>query len=122
MIDMKTMNKKDKRKRLGEQLVEKGLATFDQVEIALTEQKKSGRLIGEILVSMGFISESVMRDVLSQVLGLGSIELQKVVPDAAALKLVPKDIAERYVVVPVSFLTSTSLCVLSSSPKSNNSE
>lgn len=92
-----------KKKRLGEELVEKGLATLDQVEIALTEQKKNGKLIGEIMVGLGFISESVMRDVLSKALGIGSIDLSNVVPDAAALALIPKDISERYVVVPVSF-------------------
>lgn len=91
------------KKLFGERLVEKGLATVDQVEIALTEQKKTGRLIGEILVSLGFVSESVMRDVLGQVLGISSVDLKSVVPDAAALELIPKEIAERYVVVPISF-------------------
>ena len=91
------------KKKLGEQLVEKGLATADQVDIALTEQKKKGRLIGELLVSLGFVSESVMRDTLGKVLGISSIDLNSVVPDPAALELVPKEIAERYVVVPVSF-------------------
>jgi type II secretory ATPase GspE/PulE/Tfp pilus assembly ATPase PilB-like protein len=91
-----------KKRRLGEELVDKGLATLDQVEIALTEQKKNGKLIGEILVGLGFVSESVMRDVLSMALGFGSIELNTVVPDAAALAFVPKDIADRYVVIPVS--------------------
>jgi general secretion pathway protein E/type IV pilus assembly protein PilB len=92
-----------KRKRLGEQLVKKGLVTIDQIEIAITEQKKKGGLIGEILVELGFVSESVMRDVLSQVLGLGSIDLNEVVPDADSLDLIPKEAAERYVVVPVSY-------------------
>ena len=64
-----------KKKRLGEELIEKGLVSVDQVEIALTEQKKTGRLIGEILVSLGFVSESVMRDVLGKVLGVGSVDL-----------------------------------------------
>ena len=44
-----------------------------------------------------------MRDVLSAVLGLGSIDLNEVVPDAEALDLVPKEAAERHVVVPVSY-------------------
>ncbi|MDH5710162.1 MAG: GspE/PulE family protein [Gammaproteobacteria bacterium] len=91
------------KKRLGEQLIEKGLVTADQVEIALTEQKKNGRLIGEILVSLGFISESVMRDMLGQVLGISSVDLSTVVPDAQALKLIPKEIAERYVIVPIGY-------------------
>ena len=91
------------KKRLGEQLVEKGLATADQVHIALTEQKKNGRLIGELLVSLGFVSESVMRDMLGQVLGVSSIDLNSVVPDSAALELIPKEMAERHVIVPISF-------------------
>lgn len=94
---------KKQRGRFGERLVEKGLATADQVEIALTEQKKNGRLIGEILVSLGFVSESVMRDVLGQVLGINSIDLKTVVPDSLALELIPKEIAERHVVVPISY-------------------
>ena len=93
----------NRKKKLGEQLVEKGLATVDQVEIALTEQKKNGRLIGEILVSLGFISESIMRDMLGQALGISSVNLASVVPDAAALELIPKEIAERYVIVPIGF-------------------
>ncbi|MCK4703994.1 MAG: type II/IV secretion system protein, partial [Gammaproteobacteria bacterium] len=99
---MNPIEKKQKG-RFGEQLVEKGLATADQVDIALTEQKKNGRLIGEILVSLGFVSESVMRDVLGQVLGLSSIDLKTVVPDSLALELIPKEIAERHVVVPISY-------------------
>ncbi len=91
------------KKLFGERLVEKGLATVDQVEIALTEQKKTGRLIGEILVSLGFVSESVMRDMLGQVLGIKSVDLKSVVPDAAALELIPKEMAERHVIVPISF-------------------
>ncbi|MES0327986.1 MAG: GspE/PulE family protein [Gammaproteobacteria bacterium] len=94
---------KKQRSLFGERLVEKGLATADQVDIALTEQKKNGRLIGEILVSLGFVSESIMRDVLGQVLGISSVDLKTVVPDSLALELIPKEIAERHVVVPISY-------------------
>ena len=92
-----------KQKRLGEELIEKGLVTYDQVEIALTEQKKNYRLIGEILVSLGFVSESVMRDVLGKILGVGSVDLSTVIPDQGALAMIPKEIAERHTIIPVSF-------------------
>ena len=90
-------------KKIGQELIEKGLISADQLEISLTEQKKNHKLLGEILVSLGFVSESIMRDMLGQVLGLESIDLTTVVPDSHALKLIPKDIAERYTIVPVSF-------------------
>jgi len=93
----------DVKEKLGQQLLEKGLISIDQLEIALTEQKKNGRLLGEVLVSLGFVSESVMRDALSQVLGIASVELASVVPDKVALDMIEKEIAERYTIVPVSF-------------------
>ena len=96
-----------KKSRLGEELLAKGLATQDQIEIALTEQKKNGKMLGEVLVDLGFVSESVMRDVLSQVLGLSSVNLDSVVPDAEALRLISKDVAERHTIVPVSFNADT---------------
>ncbi|MCK4834654.1 MAG: secretion system protein E, partial [Gammaproteobacteria bacterium] len=93
----------DLKEMLGQQLIEKGLVTIDQLDIALTEQKKNDRLLGEVLVGLGFVSESIMRDVLSQVLGIASVDLSKVIPDMVALDLIEKEIAERYIIVPVSF-------------------
>jgi type II secretory ATPase GspE/PulE/Tfp pilus assembly ATPase PilB-like protein len=89
--------------KIGQQLLGKGLISADQLDIARTEQKKKGGMLGEILVGLGFVSESVMRDVLSQVLGIASVDLASVVPDKAALDLIDKEIAERYTVVPVSY-------------------
>ncbi|MBL4712632.1 MAG: type II/IV secretion system protein [Gammaproteobacteria bacterium] len=91
------------KKKLGQQLLEKGLISVDQLDIGLTEQKKNGRLLGEVLVALGFVSESVMRDAISHVLGIASVDLTSVVPDKTALDMIEKDIAERYTVVPVSF-------------------
>ena len=91
------------KKKIGQQLLEKGLISADQLDIALTEQKKHGRLLGEQLVGLGFVSESIMRDVLSQVLGIASVELADVVPDVKAIELIDKETAERYTIVPVSF-------------------
>ncbi|MDT8281991.1 MAG: secretion system protein E, partial [Gammaproteobacteria bacterium] len=93
----------DTKNKIGQQLLSKGLISIDQLDIALTEQKKNGLILGEVLVGLGFISESVMRDVLSQVLGIASVDLANVVPDKSALDLIKKEIAERYTIVPVSF-------------------
>jgi len=100
---MNAPNITDVKEKLGQQLLEKGLISVDQLDIAITEQKKNGRLLGEILVGLGFISESVMRDALSQVLGIASVELESVVPDRVALDFIEKEIAQRYTIVPVSF-------------------
>ncbi|MEM7292555.1 MAG: ATPase, T2SS/T4P/T4SS family [Pseudomonadota bacterium] len=97
------MSSDRKNKLLGELLVQDGLISRDQLRIALTDQEKSGEQLGRILVTLGFISESVLRDVLGEALGQESIELAVVVPDTAALQLVPKEIARRYSLVPISY-------------------
>jgi len=92
-----------RRKKLGEQLLEKGLITPDQIAIALTEQKKTGKMFGEVLVELGFIDAAVMRDMLGEVLGSDSIDVSQVVPDPDALNLIPKQLAVRHTVLPVSY-------------------
>src|SRR4030043_704693 len=57
------------RKRIGERLIDAGLITKEQLEIALEEQKKSGELIGAILYSLGFISRQDLLTVLSMSYG-----------------------------------------------------
>ncbi|XOV89621.1 MAG: GspE/PulE family protein [Pseudomonadota bacterium] len=99
-------------KRLGDQLVERGLITQDQVKIALIKQKKTGKMIGQALVDLGFVSEDEMRDVLGETLGRDSIDLTSVVPDAEAIKLIPKQLAQRHNVVPVSFNSNDNSLVL----------
>ncbi|BFM05110.1 GspE/PulE family protein [Halioxenophilus aromaticivorans] len=95
------------KKRLGDQLIDKGLVTKDQVEIAITEQKKQNKQLGNVLVELGFVTEAVIRDCLGEALGKESIDLSQVVPDETALKLITKQIATRYTVLPVHFSEET---------------
>lgn len=53
------------RKRIGDHLIEAGLITKEQLEIALEEQKKTGELIGATLYGLGFISQKDLFTVLS---------------------------------------------------------
>ncbi len=89
------------RKRLGETLVERGLISADQLRIALQEQRERGRPLGETLVALGFITDETLRDVLSETLGSGAVRLAGIAPDAAALALVPREVARRYKVFPL---------------------
>lgn len=89
--------------RLGDKLVALGLISEDQVTIALTEQKKTGKLIGQALVDLGFVSEATMRDALGEALGRDSIDLGSVTPDAEAIALISKQLATRHNVLPVSY-------------------
>jgi len=90
-------------RRIGELLVSQGVVTSDQVHIALTEQKKSHEHLGRILVDLGFASEAIIRDVLGGALDQESIDLERLVVDDAALKLVSKHTAHQFQIVPISY-------------------
>ncbi len=88
---------------LGKLLVEKGVISDDQLRIALLEQKRTGVPLGKLLIGLGFVTEATVREALSENLNQESADLTHLVVDAAALKLIPKDIAKRYRVFPLEF-------------------
>ncbi len=99
------MSATENRKLLGEHLVQAGIISPDQLRIALTEQeenKAASEPLGRILVRLGFVAEDIMREQLGEALGQESIDLESAVPDRDALALLPKELARRYNVVPVS--------------------
>lgn len=89
--------------RLGEILVQKGVTTPDQIEIALTEQKKSKEHLGKILVTLGFATEAIIRDVIGGVIGQESVDLNRAVADGDAVTMIPKDMARRLRVLPITY-------------------
>lgn len=96
------------RRRIGEMLIDQRIITEDQLKIALIEQKKNpDQRLGKILINLGFVSETVIRDLMGQSLGQTSVDLSQLVADNEAIQLVPKHLAERYKLLPISFDKST---------------
>ena len=91
-------------KRIGESLIELGLISKDQLEVALKEQKASStkKLLGTVLVEMGFITESALGEVLAESAGTERFDPKAAVLDAEIIRLVPKQIAQRHKCAPVS--------------------
>jgi hypothetical protein len=88
---------------LGQTLLVRGIVSQDQLNIALTEQKRFKAPLGKVLVMLGFVTEATIRDLLSETLGQVSIDLTNTIVDPSAIAMVPKDMARRYTVLPVSF-------------------
>jgi type II secretory ATPase GspE/PulE/Tfp pilus assembly ATPase PilB-like protein len=101
--------------RLGEQLVALGLVTQDQLRIALQEQRNTGKPLGDTLLALGFIPQETIRCALAERLGEQSVSLKGVVADARALALIPKALAKRHVLFPVS-LENDELLLASADP------
>ena len=89
--------------RLGDVLIKQGMATPDQIEIALFEQKKSREKLGGILVRLGFATESIIRDVMGGIIGQRIVNLDNVIADSEAVVLLPQHIARRHNVLPLTF-------------------
>lgn len=87
--------------KLGEWLAGQGLISPDQLRIALMEQSVSGLPLGRQLISLGFINDSVLRDVLAQNAGETSIDLTQVIADPEAIALTPEHLARRHHFLPL---------------------
>ncbi len=90
-----------KNKRLGEMLVEAKVLSNEQVDQAVEIQKKSGKRLGTVLVENNFISEKQLIDVLCLQLGIDFIDLNKEQIDPYMARIIPKEIAVQYRIVPV---------------------
>jgi type IV pilus assembly protein PilB len=104
---------------IGQLLVSKGVISEDQLRIAVQEQHKNHQPIGSLLVRLGFLSEATIRDVLSENLGKESVDLTTVIIDSAAIALVPKDVARRYQLLPLSVDAPNKLLILAIADPNN---
>ncbi|MFN3477182.1 MAG: GspE/PulE family protein, partial [Candidatus Methylomirabilales bacterium] len=87
--------------RLGEMLVKAGLITQDQLSKALAQQEVSGGRIGANLVKLGFITEDEITSFLSRQYGVPSINLSHFEIDPQVIKLIPPEIAQKHLVIPI---------------------
>jgi type II secretory ATPase GspE/PulE/Tfp pilus assembly ATPase PilB-like protein len=97
------MAEQRKKLRLGELLVQQGLITTDQLSIALAEQRHNNIPIGRLLVRLGFVTESAIRDIMARTIGQEAIDLGHVVADPEALRLVAQEFARRNRILPIAF-------------------
>lgn len=88
---------------IGEMLIAHGLLSHDQLRIALMEQKGSAHPLGKLLVQLGFVSDAGLREILGERLGHATIDLSQLAVDLNALHRIPRELARRHLMVPVSW-------------------
>ena len=95
-----------KARHLGDALVHAGLLSPPALTEGLkTQQVERGngqhRLIGQILVDRGELTQEQLRQVIAAWLGDYTVHPGDITPDAAALALIPRSVAERESVLPL---------------------
>jgi type IV pilus assembly protein PilB len=99
--------------RLLELLVKEDLITQDQAGKALADQRRSGERLATVLTRLGFLTEEEILDFLSRKYGIPVINLGRVEVDPEILRLVRKEIIQKYQVFPVRKVGNTLTLALS---------
>src|SRR6188474_2108779 len=86
---------------IGEYLLSQKLIVPDQLEKAQAAQKRTGLPLGQILVSMRFISEEKLLRVMAAQMGIAPWFIDKEPPAQEALLLIPQEICEKHQILPV---------------------
>lgn len=87
---------------LGDILIGKGLISKDQLQVAKKQMTFTGHSsLGDILVSMGFVTESALGEAISKTSGIEKFDLKSIVLDPRLIRKVPKDVALRHKIIPV---------------------
>ena len=87
--------------KLGQILIRLKAITEEQLDIALSEQKRTSQLLGKALLGLGFINEEVLAKALASQTGTHYVDLRSIEPDASILELIPEEIARKYNIFPV---------------------
>ena len=93
---------------IGDKLVQRGLISPDQLQIALKTQKQDSAIsgggammLGSVLIKLGFITESALGEVLAESTGVMKFDPKATVLDSTLIKQLPKEVALRHKVAPV---------------------
>jgi type IV pilus assembly protein PilB len=103
--------------QLGQLLLARGVATEEQIDKALTEQKEKGhrKLIGELLIEMGYCTENQIASALAQAYGVPYAQVGPKICDPKAMEILPRDFLEEHIVLPL-FKVHNTLTVAVSEP------
>ena len=88
--------------RINNVLVKKGLLSQKDLKEAIKIQKEKGGKLSDILVQEGLIKREALMSVLTQELGIPTINLSRYKIDPEVLKLIPKKMASHYKILPIS--------------------
>ncbi len=93
--------------KLGELLVRENLISPQNLREALDYQREHGGRLGFNLVKLGLVSDDMITAVLSRQYGIPSVNLDLFNVDAAVLRLIPQEVAQKHCVLPLSRVGAT---------------
>lgn len=92
-----------KRKPLGDLLLEEGLVTEEQLKSAQETVRQKGGLLGKTLVEMGLVSQDDILLLLGRRAGMDVVDLEKMEIPEDVIRKVSADVARLYQIFPIKF-------------------
>lgn len=89
------------KKRLGELLRDEGLVDDSQIEEALSSQRKTGELLGEVLVRLGYVTEYDIAKTIVTQFGLPYIAVKQYFISDEAMGVFPERLMRQYQFIPL---------------------
>jgi len=93
--------------KLGQLLITSNIISEDQLKEAMGRQRKEGGRLGSNLVKLGYITEDKLVAFLSKQWGVPAINLSDYKVEPQVLKLIPVEIARKYLIIPVARVGAT---------------
>ena len=89
--------------QLGQLLLSREVVTAEQIKTALTEQKDKGhrKLLGELLVEMGYCTENQIASALAQGYGVPYAQVGPKLCDPKVLEILPREFLEEHIALPL---------------------
>lgn len=94
-------------KTIGQLLLEKGIIKQAQLDEALKIQKEKGGLLGQILASLGYVTEEQIAQAITIQYGFPYLPLSNYEIDEGAIKLTPENVARQYCLIPIDKIGNT---------------
>ncbi len=98
------MLKKKTQERLGEILLRKGVLTKAALSAALAKQKTDGCLLGESLISLGYVTEQEICQAIISQYGVPFLPVENYEINRDAVSLVPEELSRKHQFVPVDLI------------------
>ena len=90
-----------KRRLFGQILKDKGFVTENQLQEALAIQKQKGGLIGDILVSLHYVTNDQIMLAMGEYLGIEIVNIEGMDIPSEIINMIPPAIAQLYRVIPI---------------------
>ena len=90
-----------KKVRLGDVLVKKGIIDENQLQTALSRQREQGKMLGEMVIALGYATQKDINEALCDSLGIDFVDMRETEISDDVLSMLDENIMRKYTLVPL---------------------